>query len=168
MENTSSMDLAWGDGSSSNGSLRECWRATHACRVAQFLTGCGQVPVCVQGLGTLDIKYELWVLSHWTVTAIYKTESMKKNRTSQLFHRELNVLVIKELYDLISMDKHISHNLIQHFSLTFVQHFRASHSLPCPLYCLIFSIVFWCICGIIYNAVVRDEQSEVVTWLDHS
>ena len=55
MENTSSMDLAWGDGSSSNGSLRECWRATHACRVAQFLTGCGQVPVCVQGLGTLDL-----------------------------------------------------------------------------------------------------------------
>lgn len=162
------MHLAWGDGSSSNGSFRECWRATHACCVAQFLTGCGQVPICGQGLGTLDIKHGVWVLFHWIVTAIYKIESMeKKNRTSQLFHKELNVLVTKELYDLISMDKHISHNLI-HFSLTFVQHFRASWSLPCPLYCLVFNIVFWCICGIIYNAVVRDEQSEVVTWLEHS
>lgn len=120
------------------------------------------------GVGNPWYKHELWVLSYWTVTAFIKLKAWKKNRTSQLFHRELNVLVIKELYDLISMDKHISHNLIQHFPLTFVQHFRASHSLPCPLYCLIFNTVFWYICGIIYNAVVRDEQSEVVTWLDHS
>lgn len=105
------------------------------------------------------LVYKACALSHWIMTVICKIEGMKKieqvcySQGIAYFGHQRIIL-----HNLINMDKRISSNLTQGFSLTFVQHFRASQSPSCPLPCLIFTIVFWCICDRIYNAVVRQAK----------